>query len=134
MFLISYLQHESKGYNIHKYAALQLKYIIGFKTNNSCFIWYYICKFSTYPDPKNSKTKYIYMCWKMNNVLYQASLQLYGVELTSAVHRGHQLHQVGTMEHVPKVRRAIFNENCTDIREMFEFVHPTQFLHAVNVY
>ena len=68
-------------------------------------------KFSTDPDPGKSKTKCIYMCGKMNNVQYPASLQLYGVDLpwvTSAVHLGHELHQVGTMEHDAKVKRAIF--------------------------
>ena len=73
------------------------------------------------------------MCGKMNNVQYPASLQLYGVDLpwvTSAVHLGHELHQLGTMEHDAKVKRAIFIEN---IRELFEFAHPAQVLQAVNV-
>ena len=38
------------------------------------------------------------------------------------------------MEHDAKVRRAIFIQNSTDIREMFEFAHPAQVLQAVNVY
>ena len=94
-------------------------------------------KFSTDPDPRKSKTKCVYMCGKLNNVQYPASLQLYGDDLpwvTSAVHLGHELHQVGTMEHDAKVRRAIFIQNSTDIREMFEFAHPAQVLQAVNVY
>ena len=94
-------------------------------------------KFSTDIDPKKSKTKCIYMCGKMTNVQYPVSLQLYGVDLpwvTSAVHLGHELHQLGTMEHDAKVKRAIFIQNSTDIREMFEFAHPAQVLQAVNVY
>ena len=94
-------------------------------------------KFSTDPNPTKSKTKCIYMCGKMNNVQYPAPLQLYGVDLpwvVSAVHLGHELHQAGTMEHDAKVRRAIFIQNSTDIREMFEFAHPAQVLQAVNVY
>ena len=94
-------------------------------------------KFSTDPDPKKSKTKCIYMCGKLNNVQYPASLKLYGVDLpwvTSAVHLGHELHQLGSMEHDAKIRRAIFIQNSTDIREMFEFAHPAQVLQAVNVY
>ena len=94
-------------------------------------------KFSTDPDPKKSKTKCIYMCGKIRNVEYPASLQLYGVDLpwvTSAVHLGHELHQLGNMEHDAKVRRAVFIENSTNIREMFGFAHPAQVLQAVNVY
>ena len=94
-------------------------------------------KFSTDIDPQKSKTKCIYMCGKMGNVQYPASLQLYGVDLpwvTSAVHLGHELHQLGTMEHDAKVKRAIFIQNSTDIREMFEFANPAQVLQAVSVY
>ena len=94
-------------------------------------------KFSTDPDPVKSKTKCIYMCGRLNNVQYPASLQLYGVDLpwvTSAVHLGHELHQVGTMEHDAKVKRAVFIERSTNIREMFDFAHPAQVLQAVNVY
>jgi hypothetical protein len=61
-------------------------------------------------------------------------LSFHGPWLASAVHIGHELHQVGTMEHDAKVRRAIFIENSTNIREMFEFAHPVQILQAVNVY
>ena len=94
-------------------------------------------KFSTDPDPVKSKTKCVYMCGRLNNVLYPASLQLYGVDLpwvTSAVHLGHELHQVGTMEHDAKVKRALFIERSTNIREMFEFANPVQVLQAVRVY
>ena len=38
-------------------------------------------KFSTDPDPKKSKTKCVYICGKIRNVVYPASLQLYGVDL-----------------------------------------------------
>ena len=81
-------------------------------------------KFSTDPDPKKSKTKCIYMCGKSKMFQYPVSLQLYGVDLPwvdNAVHLGHELHQLGTMEHDAKVKRAIFIQNSTDIREMFEF-------------
>ena len=54
--------------------------------------------------------------------------------MTSAVHLGHELHQVGDMEHDAKVKRAIFIENSTNIRELFELAHPVQVLQAVNVY
>ena len=93
-------------------------------------------KFSTDPDPVKSKNKCIYMCGKLN-VEYPAPLQLYGDDLpwvTSAVHLGHELHQVGNMEHDAKVKRAIFIERSTDIREMFQFAHPAQVLQAINVY
>ena len=76
------------------------------------------------------------MCGKLNNFQYPASLQLYGVDLplvTSAVHIGHDLHQVGTMEHDAKVKRTIFIQNSTDIIEMFEFAQPAKVLQAVNV-
>ena len=73
----------------------------------------------------------------MNNVQYPTSLQLDGVDVpwvTSAFYLGHELHQVGTMEHDAKVKRAIFIENRTNIRELYEFAHPAQVLQAVNVY
>ena len=54
--------------------------------------------------------------------------------MTSAVHLGHELHQVGNMEHDAKVKRATFIERSTNIREMFEFAHPVQVLQAVQVY
>ena len=38
------------------------------------------------------------------------------------------------MENDAKVKRAIFIERSTDIREMFQFVHPAQVLLAINVY
>ena len=94
-------------------------------------------KFSTDPNPAKSKTKCIYMCGKLNNVQYPAPLKLYGVNLpwvTHAVHLGHELHQAGTMEHDARIKRAIFIEKSTDIREMFSFAHPAQILQAVRVY
>ena len=50
------------------------------------------------------------------------------------IHLGHELHQLETLEHDAKVKRAIFIQNSTDIREVFEFAHPAQVLQAVNVY
>ena len=94
-------------------------------------------KFSTDPNPVKSKTKCIYMCGKLGNVEYPAPLQLYGVDLpwvTSAVHLGHELHQTGTMEHDARVKRAMFIQKSTEIREMFSFANPVQVLQAVRVY
>ena len=68
-------------------------------------------KFSTDINPSKSKSKCIYMCGKMNSVVYPAPLQLYGVDLpwvTHATHLGHELHQDCTMEYDAKTRRGNF--------------------------
>ena len=94
-------------------------------------------KFSTDVDPSKSKSKCLYMCGKMNNVVYPAPFQLYGVDLpwvTHATHLGHELHQDCTMEYDAKTKRGNFIGTSTDIRDMFGFANPIQVLQAVSVY
>ena len=53
-------------------------------------------QFSTDANPAKSKSKCMYMCGKVNNVVYPVHLQLFGVDLpwvTHATHLGHELHQ-----------------------------------------
>ena len=94
-------------------------------------------KFSTDINPSKSKSKCIYMCGKMNNVVYPAPFQLYGVDLpwvTHATHLGHKLHQDCTMEYDAKTKRGNFIGTSTDIRDMIGFANPIQVLQAVSVY
>ena len=93
--------------------------------------------FSTDPNPTKSKTKCMFICGKVKDPVYQAPLQLYGLDLpwvTHATHLGHELHQDGTMEFDAKLKKANFIENSTEIREMFGFAHPNQVLSAVQTY
>ena len=69
----------------------------------------------------------MYMCGKVNNVVYPVHLQLYGVDLpwvTHATHLGHELHQDCTMEYDANMKRADFIRSSTDMREMFGFANP----------
>ena len=94
-------------------------------------------QFSTDANPAKSKSKCMYMCGKVNNVVYPVHLQLYGVDLpwvTHATHLGHELHQDCTMEYDAKMKRADFMRSSTDMREMFGFANPAQVLTAVSVY
>ena len=52
----------------------------------------------------------------------------------TASHLGHELHQMCDMEHDCKVKRDMFIDTSTDIRETFSFAHPDQILSAVNLY
>ena len=93
--------------------------------------------FSTDPCPSKSKTKCMFICGKMNNVNYPAPLQLNGRDLPwvhTATHLGHELHQLGNMEHDADIKRAKFIQNSMEIRELFGFAHPVQVLKAVNIY
>ena len=52
----------------------------------------------------------------------------------TASHLGHELRQMCDMEYDCKVKRAMFVDTSTDIREIFSFAHPDQILSAVNLY
>ena len=95
-------------------------------------------KFSTDVNPAKSKTKCLYMCGpKVQNPVYPAPLQLYGVDLpwvTHATHLGHELHQDCTMDMDTRMKRANYIQNSVDIRNMFSFALPTQVLNAISVY
>ena len=69
----------------------------------------YNITFSTDPDPKNSKSKCIFVVGKRRGLSKPAPLTLCGHQLPwveSAVHLGHELHESGLMEHDASVKRA----------------------------
>lgn len=93
--------------------------------------------FSTHPDPIKSKSKCIYMCGSTRNISYPAPLKLYGTDLPwvlTATHLGHELHQMCSMEHDIKTKKAMFINNSTDIRDTFRFAKPDQILKATSLY
>ena len=92
--------------------------------------------YSTDPNPTKSKSKCLYMCGK-KTARYPAELTLNGQSLpwvSSAAHLGHELSQLASMEHDAKVKRGIFIDKSTDIRQMFSFAEPFQILQAINTY
>ena len=95
-------------------------------------------KFSTDVNPAKSKTKCLYMCGpNVQNPVYPAPLQLYGVDLpwvTHATHLGHELNQDCTMDKDTRMKRANYIQSSVEIRNMFSFALPTQVLNAISVY
>ena len=94
-------------------------------------------QFSKDPDPAKSKSKCIYFTGAARNVTLPASLQLFGEELPwvdSAEHLLHTLHKNCTMEQDARCKRAQFIDRTSDIREIFSFAHPEQFIKAGQVY
>ena len=93
-------------------------------------------QYSTDPNPTKSKSKCLYMCGK-NTARYPAPLTLNGQNLpwvSTAMHLGHELSQLANMEQDAKIKRGMFIEKSTDIRQMFSFAEPVQILQAVNIY
>ena len=79
----------------------------------------------------------MYMSGKLGNVRYPAPLILNGQALpwvTTATYLGHELSQSVNMERDAKLKRMQFISKSTDIREMFDFAHPTQVLETVSIY
>ena len=92
--------------------------------------------YSTDPNPAKSKSKCLYMCGK-KAARYPAPCTLNGESLpwvSTAAHLGHELSQLANMEHDAKVKRGIFIDKSTDIRDMFSFAEPFQALQAINTY
>ena len=101
------------------------------------FAWRHNIGFSTHPDPKQSKTKCLYMCGNVNVRTYPAPLTLDGHCLpfvTTATHLGHELCQDCTMDQDSKIKRAQYIDRSTDVREMFGFANPAQVLSAIETY
>ena len=76
--------------------------------------------FSTDPSPAKSKTKCLYFCGRLNNVVYPSPVQLDGKDLpwvVTADHLGHTLHQLVTMDQDAKIKRAKFIDKSVEIRE-----------------
>ena len=86
--------------------------------------------FSTDPNPSKSKSKCLFMVGTMTEV-YPPPLCLYGKEVPwvkQASHLGHELHQLCNMEQDARTKRAMYIDNSTNIRELFNFAHPFQIL------
>ena len=93
-------------------------------------------QYSSDPNPAKSKSKCLYMCGK-NTVRYPAPLILNGQSLpwvSTAQHLGHELSQLTDMNQDARVKRSVFIDQSTDIRQMFSFAEPFQILQAVNLY
>ena len=94
-------------------------------------------QFSTDPDPVKSKTKCIFVCGDKKNLSKPSPLMLGGMELpwvSTATHLGHELSELGSMEHDAKVKRASFISMSVEVRETFKFASPVEVLHALKVY
>ena len=84
-------------------------------------------KFSTNPNPEKRKTKCIFVRGLSKREDKPANLYLDGKELTwveSAAHLGHIIHETGNMEKDIRVKRAVFIDESTTIREVFSFASP----------
>ena len=93
-------------------------------------------QFSTDPNPSKSKSKCLYMCGYPDPV-YPNPLKLCGEDLPwvqHAVHLGHELHQLCSMEYDVKIKRAQFIETAMDIRDTFKFARPQEIVRATQVY
>ena len=78
--------------------------------------------FSRDPDPRKSKSKFIYMIGKRRNLTKPPPLLLCGHSLTwveRATHLGHELHESGTMDQDAMGKRAKFVENSVEICSFF---------------
>ena len=67
--------------------------------------------FSTDPVPAKSKTKCLFFCGRPGKVRYPEPVKLNGQDLPwveSAVHLGHTIHQLTSMEKDCKIARAKF--------------------------
>jgi hypothetical protein len=93
--------------------------------------------FSTDPSPAKSKTKCLYFCGRLNNVVYPSPVQLDGKDLpwvVTADHLGHTLHQLVTMDQDARIKRAKFIDKSVEIREQLHCAHPDHILKAMQVY
>ena len=73
----------------------------------------------------------------IDTTLYNIPIQLCGQDLPwvqTAVHLGHELHQLGTMEYDVSMKRAQYIETAMDMQETFKFGRPQETLRAVQVY
>ena len=95
-------------------------------------------KFSTHEDPKESKSKALYVVGLRGAALRRPTpLQLCGRPLPwveRAEHLGHTLHQDGSMKHDCKEKRAQFIDTSVRIRESFSFAHPSEQITATEKY
>ena len=82
----------------------------------------YNISFSTDPNPKKSKSKWIFVIGKKRALQKLAPLIVCGNELPwveSATHLGHELHESGQMDHDVTAKRAQFINKSVEIRNIF---------------
>ena len=93
--------------------------------------------FSTDPVPSLSKTKCIFFCGRPGKVKYPDPVKLDGEDLPwveSAVHLGHTLHQMTSMEKDCQRARAKFIDKNVQLREDLYFAKPDQILKAIQIF
>ena len=93
--------------------------------------------FSTDPVPSLSKTKCIFFCGRPGKVKYPDPVKLDGKDLPwveSAVHLGHTLHQMTSMEKDCQRARAKFIDKNVQLREDLYFAKPDQILKAIQIF
>ena len=93
--------------------------------------------FSTDPVPALSKTKCILFCGRQGRVRYPDPVQLGGKDLPwveSAVHLGHTLHQLVSMEKDCTRARAKYIDKTVQLRQGLSFARPDQVLKAAQIY
>ena len=93
-------------------------------------------QYSSDPNPTKSKSKCLYMCGKAS-VRYPEPLILNGQKLPwvkTAQHLGHELSQMADMEQDSKLKRGVYIDKSTEVRQMFKFAEPFQVLQAIQTY
>ena len=93
--------------------------------------------FSTDPVPALSKTKCIFFCGRPGKVKYPDPVQLDGQNLPwveSALHLGHTLHQLNTMEKDCNIARAKYIDKSVQLRQNLSFAKPDQILKAKQIF
>ena len=97
----------------------------------------YNISFSTDPDPRKSKSKFIFVVGKKRGLVKPSPLILCGDQLPwvqSAVHLGHELHENCKMDQDIRIKRAQFINDSIEVRDTFSFAQPEQVLQAIKVY
>ena len=94
-------------------------------------------QFSVDPNPGKSKSKAIYMCGTLKNVVYPDNLKLYDHDLPwvqQADHLGHVLSQLCNMETNAKIMKAKYIDKTVENRDTFNFAHPAQVIRAMEIF
>ena len=94
-------------------------------------------QFSVDPNPAKSKSKAIYMCGTLKNVVYPDNLKLYDHDLPwvqQADHLGHVLSQLCNMETNAKIMKAKYIDKTVENRDTFNFAHPEQVIRAMEIF
>ena len=93
--------------------------------------------FSTDPNPAKSKTKCVYFCGRVKDVVYPPPVKLDGKYLpwvVTAEHLGHTLHQLVSMDQDCRIKRTKFIDRTNELRDQLHFAHPDQVMKAIQIY